>query len=379
MTPRALTSGICLHSALLHSALTNDVIVDRRRLRRAECSNGSGREGCPRRSCSRRARRSADVPRRSSIPRPVSGSTTASTCSPARIARRFASCAASARSRMSTCNPGLLLTSSTGTDARLVWPARRFRAPLHLLVGALRWNAIGWRDRLALARLRHGGRRDAQSTRDGSPVAGMARPDAASHRAAVGAARGRGAEPVDRRSRGRDVRRGPPADIHLRADGFFAWLGSLVRSTSCTRFPRMAYLERSGGEVRTNSPARIQVESGASVHVRQEVHRPRAVICARGLAFLAGTCSRIVPARSGRRHSGGRIDGGVADRDGQFVVRSSRHVEHVRRTARSRDAMGVRQACAVWGGDVPLVARLEWSRGAGQRAIRNWWTLRSMS
>ena len=46
-----------------------------------------------------------------------------------------------------------------GRTSRLACPA--IPAPLHLLVGALRWDAIGWRDRLALARLRTGGRRAA--------------------------------------------------------------------------------------------------------------------------------------------------------------------------------------------------------------------------
>src|SRR4030095_14683513 len=44
-----------------------------------------------------------------------------------------------------------------GHASRLACP--EIPAPLNLLVGALRWDAIGWRDRLAPVRLRNGGRR----------------------------------------------------------------------------------------------------------------------------------------------------------------------------------------------------------------------------
>ena len=53
--------------------------------------------------------------------------------------------------------PGLAvdIIDRDGRTSRLACPA--IPAPLHLLVGALRWNAIGWRDRMALVRMRHAG------------------------------------------------------------------------------------------------------------------------------------------------------------------------------------------------------------------------------
>jgi len=48
--------------------------------------------------------------------------------------------------------PGLSIDviDRNGRASRLACP--RLPAPLHLLVGTMRWDAIGWRDRLALVR-----------------------------------------------------------------------------------------------------------------------------------------------------------------------------------------------------------------------------------
>jgi zeta-carotene desaturase len=44
--------------------------------------------------------------------------------------------------------------------------------------------------------------------------------------------------------------------------------------------PARAYIEKAGGDVRTTAPARIAADGHLTVSVREEVFRPRAVICA---------------------------------------------------------------------------------------------------
>ena len=54
--------------------------------------------------------------------------------------------------------PGLAvdIIDKEGRASRLACPA--IPAPLHMLVGAMRWDAIDWKDRKALMRMRNGGR-----------------------------------------------------------------------------------------------------------------------------------------------------------------------------------------------------------------------------
>ena len=60
--------------------------------------------------------------------------------------------------------------------------------------------------------------------------------------------------------------------------------------------PARAYIEKAGGEVRTNAPARIVVDGRPAVFVRDEAFHPRAVICAVAWYSLS---SVFVPAPDG--------------------------------------------------------------------------------
>jgi squalene-associated FAD-dependent desaturase len=163
-----------------------------------------------------------------------------------------------------------------GRTSRLACPA--IPAPLHLLVGALRWDAIGWRDRLALARLRTGGRR-------GNPRATVREwlewhgqtlrliellwePLAvASLNQSIDEAAGEMFGQVLRRTFTAE-RKDSSLGLALRAlDELYA-------------IPSKAYIEQSGGEVRANAVARVRADYAASVRVKDEILHPRAVICA---------------------------------------------------------------------------------------------------
>ncbi len=176
--------------------------------------------------------------------------------------------------------PGLAvdIIDRDGRTSRLACPA--IPAPLHLLVGALRWKAISWRDRVALARMRHGGRRDVdprftvrewlewhgQTTRLiellWEPLA------VASLNQSIDEAAGEMFGAVLRRT--------------FTSERSDSSLGLVQRPLDeLYTEPSRAYIERRGGEVRANSLACVNVESGsASIHVRSHAFRPRAVICA---------------------------------------------------------------------------------------------------
>jgi zeta-carotene desaturase len=186
--------------------------------------------------------------------------------------------------------PGLAvdIIDRDGRASRLACPA--MPAPLHLLVGALRWNAIGWRDLVALARMRHGGRRDADpraTVREWLEWHGQTprliellwEPLAvAALNQSIDEAAGEMFGAVLRRTFTSE-RSDSSLGLVLRP------LDELYTGPSC------AYLERRGGEVRTNSLACVGVDSRAassrpasarpaSVHVKSNRFQPRAVICA---------------------------------------------------------------------------------------------------
>jgi zeta-carotene desaturase len=176
--------------------------------------------------------------------------------------------------------PGLAvdIIDREGRSSRLACPA--IPAPLHLLVGAMRWKAIGWRDRLALTRLRHGGWRDidAHATvrewleRQGQTprvIELLWEPLAvASLNQSIDEAAGAVFGEVLRRT--------------FTADRTDSSLGLVLRALDeLYTIPSTAYIEHRGGWVKTSSLARVHVDQGpTSVRVKDEVHRPRAVICA---------------------------------------------------------------------------------------------------
>jgi hydroxysqualene dehydroxylase len=171
-----------------------------------------------------------------------------------------------------------------GHRSRLACPA--LPAPLHLVAGAMRWNAITWRDRLALRGLRRVvGRRSTAVPRgrDGretvrqwlvrhgqtprliellwEPLA------VAALNQSIDEAAGEAFSGVVSRMFTND-RRDCALGLPRRAlDELYA-------------LPARAYIEKAGGDVRTNAPARFAVDGQLTVSVRDEVFHPRAVICA---------------------------------------------------------------------------------------------------
>jgi hydroxysqualene dehydroxylase len=175
--------------------------------------------------------------------------------------------------------PGLSIDiiDKDGRVSRLACPP--IPAPLHLLAGAMRWNAIGWRDRLALARLRRGGRRDADpraTVREWLEWHGQTprliellwEPLAvASLNQSIDEASGALFGEVLRRT-----------FTSVRSDSS---LGLVCRALDeLYTIPSKAFVESGGGEVRTSAPARVCVDPAPSVLVRQQAYRPRAVVCA---------------------------------------------------------------------------------------------------
>jgi squalene-associated FAD-dependent desaturase len=183
--------------------------------------------------------------------------------------------------------PGLAvdIIDANGSASRLVCPA--VPAPLHLLLGALRWKAIGWADRLALLRMRRGGRAGAdarwtvrkwlewhgQTPRliellwEPLAVAALNQSIDVASGAAFGA--------VLKRMFTRD-RTDSSLALPLKAlDELYA-------------LPAKDYIEHAGGEVRANAPARVSVGASLSrVRVKDETFQPRAVICATAWYSLA--------------------------------------------------------------------------------------------
>jgi len=176
--------------------------------------------------------------------------------------------------------PGLAvdIIDRDGRASRLTCP--EIPAPLHLLVGALRWDAIGWRDRFALARMRNGGRRG------GYPGATV-REWLAAH--------GQTPRLVDllweplavaALNQSIDEGAGEMFGEVLRRMFTFERRDSSLGLALCALDdlyvnPSTTYIERSGGAVRANAVARVRADyAAASVRVKDELFHPRAVICA---------------------------------------------------------------------------------------------------
>ena len=156
----------------------------------------------------------------------------------------------------------------------------RIPAPLHLLVGAMRWTAIGWRDRRALVRLRRGGR-------PGAPPGATVREWLEWH----------GQTPrliellweplaVAALNQSIDQASGEMFGVVLKrmftTDRQDSSLGLPLKALDeLYTLPARAYIEARGGEVRTTAQARVSVgPSLGPVRVKDEELRPRAVICA---------------------------------------------------------------------------------------------------
>ena len=149
--------------------------------------------------------------------------------------------------------------------------------PLHLLAGVIRWTAIDWRDRAALVHMRRV---------DEGPASETVRQWLVRHRQtprliellweplAVAAlnqqideASGSAFAGVLRRMFTKN-RRDCALGLPLKAlDELYA-------------LPSRGYIERAGGAVRVNAPARVMCEGSPTVRVRDELLTTKAIICA---------------------------------------------------------------------------------------------------
>jgi len=165
-----------------------------------------------------------------------------------------------------------------GVASRLACPA--WPAPLHLLAGAMRWSAIGWRDRVALLRMREAKRGPADSTLTVRQwLAGLGQTPrlvellweplaVAALNQSIDEASGTmfaavlgGMFTGDRRDAALGLPRKPLDELYAE--------------------PARRHIERAGGEVRTNAPARVHAADGpGAVRVRDELLRAKAIICA---------------------------------------------------------------------------------------------------
>jgi hydroxysqualene dehydroxylase len=176
--------------------------------------------------------------------------------------------------------PGLSvdIIDREGRPSRLACPA--IPAPLHMLVGAMRWGAIDWQDRKALMRMRKGGRpgADPQSTvrqwlewHEQTPrlIELLWEPLAvAALNQSIDEASGEMFANVLKRTftmRRRDSSLGL---VRCALDELYT-------------IPSKAYVEERRGEVKTNALARVKVAlPWPTVHVRNETFRARAIVCA---------------------------------------------------------------------------------------------------
>jgi zeta-carotene desaturase len=164
-----------------------------------------------------------------------------------------------------------------GRASRLACPP--VPAPLHLLLGATRWKAIGWTDVRALARMRHGGEaapptatvRTWLEQQGQTPrlIELLWEPLAvAALNQSIDEASASMFRAVLARTFTRDRRDSALGLLLTRLDELYA-------------VPSKAFIERHGGDVRVNAPARVN--AGASlgpVRVKDEMFHPRALICA---------------------------------------------------------------------------------------------------
>jgi len=176
--------------------------------------------------------------------------------------------------------PGLAvdIIDKEGRASRLACPA--IPAPLHMLVGAMRWDAIDWEDRKALMRMRNGGRPGADphaTVRQWLEWHGQTprliellwEPLAvAVLNQSIDEAAGEMFGQVLKRTFTRRRRDSSLGLVRCALDELYT-------------IPSTAFVEAHNGEVRTNSLARVKVAlPWPSVHVRSDVFRARAIVCA---------------------------------------------------------------------------------------------------
>jgi len=170
------------------------------------------------------------------------------------------------------------IVERSGRASRLACPS--IPAPLHLLAGAMKWSALGWRDRLALVRL-------GRLSRPGPGPRANVREWLEWH----------GQTPrlvellweplaVAALNQSIDQASGAAFAAVLRCMFTTRRLDSslglpLKPLDELYALPSKAYIERQGGEVRTHAPARVSADAAsASVRVRDDEVPARAVICA---------------------------------------------------------------------------------------------------
>ena len=176
--------------------------------------------------------------------------------------------------------PGLAvdIIDKEGRASRLACPA--IPAPLHMLVGAMRWNAIDWGDRKALMRMRNGGRPGADphaTVRQWLEWHGQTprliellwEPLAvAALNQSIDEAAGEMFGKVLKRTFTRRRRDSSLGLVRCALDELYT-------------IPSKAFVEAHNGEVKTNSLARVKVAlPWPSVHVRSDVFRARSIVCA---------------------------------------------------------------------------------------------------
>ena len=113
--------------------------------------------------------------------------------------------------------------------------------------------------------------------------------------------------------------------------------------------PARAFIERTAARCGPARRAQCASPDGASTAVEAAGARWSRERRRGGGAVVRASpiCSTATPPRSPHRSTRARADGVVADRDGQSLVRSAGARRAVRRAARPRDAVGVRQAARV--------------------------------
>jgi squalene-associated FAD-dependent desaturase len=162
-----------------------------------------------------------------------------------------------------------------GRASRLKCPS--LPPPLHLLGGVIGWKGIDWRDRAALVHMRRADDGPAEETVRQWLVRHRQTPRliellweplaVAALNQPIDEAAGAAFAGVVRRMFTRD-RRDCALGLPLKAlDELYA-------------IPARGYIERAGGAVRVNAPARVTSEDGVTVRVRDETVRARAIICA---------------------------------------------------------------------------------------------------